>query len=118
MFGFFKRLDVHVVDADTIDSGGKRYRLMGFDAPETGLAKTQQEWDLGQFAANRLRELCAPPNKLKLKSSGKVDRFGRHLARLYVNGRDVAEIAVEEGWGVPFNGERRRRRPDWSAPRA
>jgi endonuclease YncB( thermonuclease family) len=114
MLRFFKRLVIEVGDADTIKSNGKTYRLMGYDAPEIIRAKSDHERALGKRAAERLRELVAPPNKVKLKPSGELDRYNRYLAQLFINGRDVKLIAIEEGWGVPFNGEKRKQRPDWS----
>lgn len=103
---------IRVIDADTIERDGTCYRLMGFDAPETRRAQSDHEADLGYYAADRLRELLAPPNKVKLKPAGKVDRNGRTLARLYINGIDVAAIAIKEGWGIAYHGEKRRSRPD------
>lgn len=115
MFWLFRRPGpIRVVDADTIERDGVSYRLMGFDAPETKRAASEHEWAIGQRATARLTELLAPPNKVKLEPTKESDRFKRRLARVYINGRDVAEIAIEERWGIPFHGEKRKQRPDWS----
>jgi endonuclease YncB( thermonuclease family) len=39
--------------------------------------------------------------------SGKLDRYGRTLASVTVNGRDVGEILIGEGLARPYQGGRR-----------
>jgi endonuclease YncB( thermonuclease family) len=47
--------DVRVLDGDTIEVHGAVYRLVGFDAPETGYrAQCASERDRGVFAKARL----------------------------------------------------------------
>ena len=55
-----------VVDGDTIALDGKRYRLLGFDTPETYHARCQAEYDAGIAASGSRRSLpraprCTPP---------------------------------------------------------
>lgn len=95
------------VDGDTIRSpAGVRYRLLGFDAPETGLAKCMEELDLGTRAKRRLQELI-DSGGARLVESGKLDRYGRTLASLYVAGVDVAGTLVAEGLARPYAGGKR-----------
>jgi micrococcal nuclease len=97
-----------VVDGDTIRSpAGVSYRLMGYDTPETFQAKCPAELEAGLKAKERLKELIAS-GETKLIESGKIDRYGRSLARLEVNGRDVAVILVSEGLARPYNGKGKR----------
>jgi micrococcal nuclease len=78
-----------VVDGDTIKSpAGVRYRLVGFDCPETFRAKCDEELALG-LAASRL------------------DKYGRTLATLTVNGRDVGEVLISEGLARAYKGRKR-----------
>lgn len=86
-----------VVDGDTIRSpAGVRYRLIGFDTAEIFYAQRDSEYALGLRAKGRLEDLIAGGNA-RLVESGKLDRYGRTLAVLTINGRDVAETLVQEG---------------------
>ena len=96
-----------VVDGDTIKAPyGVTYRLMGFDAPETFRAKCDAERELGLIAKQRLEELLAT-SEVKVLESGKVDRYGRTLANVTANGRDVGVILIGEGLARPYFGKKR-----------
>ena len=86
-----------VIDGDTIRAPyGVKYRLMGFDAPETFQAKCDAELALSTRATERLKELLAS-GEVRIVESGKMDRYGRTLAHLTVNGRDVGGVLIGEG---------------------
>ena len=96
-----------VVDGDTIKAPyGVTYRLMGFDAPETFRAKCDAERELGLIAKQRLEELLAI-SEVKVLESGKIDRYGRTLANVTANGRDVGAILIGEGLARPYFGKKR-----------
>lgn len=96
-----------VVDGDTIRSpAGVRYRLIGFDTAEIFRAQCDSEYALGLRAKGRLEDLIAGGNA-HLVESGKLDRYGRTLAVLTINGRDVAETLVQEGLARRYFGRRR-----------
>ena len=78
---------------------------MGFDTPETFRAKCDAEHELGLVAKARLEELMAS-GEVKVLESGKIDRYGRTLAHLTVNGRDVGTILIGEGLARPYGRER------------
>ena len=100
-----------VIDGDTIRAPyGVKYRLMGFDAPETFQAKCDAELMLGKRAAERLKELLAS-GEARIIESGKIDRYGRTLAHLTVNGRDVGGVLVGEGLARRYDG--RTKRESW-----
>jgi endonuclease YncB( thermonuclease family) len=103
---------IRIVDGDTVDRRGLRYRLVGFDAPEIRRAKCPSERAAGRAAAARLAQVIASAETVQLVPVRlRLDVFGRILARLEVDGRDVAAIAIAEGWGVPHDGRSKRR--DW-----
>jgi endonuclease YncB( thermonuclease family) len=101
---------IRVIDGDTVERDGVRFRLMGFDSPDIQNPNTETEWQEGEDAAKRLQQLIAPPNKVRLRPHKTRDRFGRVLAQLFINGRDVKDIAIAEGWGVEFNARKGEKR--------
>ena len=103
---------LRMVVADTIDYQGNRYRLAGYDAPESR-SRSETEKRLARVACFRLSWLLRPHQNRRLRVLGKKDKFGRTVATLLVNDEDVAVIAVREGWGLPYL---RGARAKWSSP--
>lgn len=104
---------IRVVDGDTIKAAGTTWRLVGFDAPETGSrSRCEQERALGKRAAGRLRELVAEGN-LTLESipcscrpgtEGTIAcNYGRRCATLSSHGRDVGAVLIAERLAVPYH---------------
>ena len=97
--------DVRVVDGDDLEWQGRRYRLDGFDAPEVHSFRSRYDRGLeekrGLKAMNRLAVLLKGARSVHLLEVKLIAR-DRILAVALVDGRDVASIAVEEGWGVRF----------------
>ena len=102
---------VVAVDGDTVDVDGKRWRLQGFDTPETFYAQCTSERLLGQKAKQRLQQLIDTAHEVETMTDGKRERWKRILGRLFVDGRDVGEVLISEGLAVRYNGKGRRR--DW-----
>lgn len=98
---------VYVIDGDTIDVSGERYRLAGFDTPETYHAQCDYELALGREATSRLRELVASGQHLEVMVLPGRDRYGRGLARLFVGGLDVGPILISERLARQYDGGRR-----------
>lgn len=94
-----------VTDGDTIRCGSERIRLMGYDTPELSQPQCQGELHAALAAKYRLRRLMSGGFTLRREGH---DRYGRTLARLFVGGRDVADIMVEEGHARYYDGGRRR----------
>lgn len=86
-----------VVDGDTIWFKGEKIRLMGYDTPEptTNICGGQKETRLAALASNRLVELLNE-NQFTIERHGK-DRYGRTLAVVKIEGRDVGDILIAEG---------------------
>lgn len=98
---------VYVIDGDTIDYNDQRYRLVGFDTPETYRHKCAYELALGNAATDRVRNLLTGGGRIDLAILPGLDRYGRGLARLYVDDRNLADILVSEGLARRYDGGRR-----------
>ena len=96
----------YVYDGDTVevvcDGQSLTARLVGFDTPETKEPGCAAEAALGARATERLRALVTTW-PVKMDSVG-YDRYGRLLARLDVGGQDVADLLVDEGLAVHYDG--------------
>ena len=99
-----------VVDGDTIRSDEERIRLEGIDAADRArqmrgraapglLAKHRLEQLLGSGSVDIRRNAHPDP----------PDRYGRTLARVLVDGEDVACVLIKEGYARQWTG----RREDW-----
>ncbi len=105
---------VRVIDGDTVKVAlhgrTETVRLLGIDTPESGRPQTPVECGSKQ-AGSTLRRMVLD-REVVLQSDptqDDVDRFGRTLAYVTVDGRDAGEAMVASGWakayvyrGVPF----------------
>lgn len=107
--------DIYVIDGDTIDHNGQRYRLVGFDTPETYHPRCKYEADLGALATSRVKSLLSIVAIIDLAVLPGHDRYGRGLARLSINTTDLGAILINDGLALPYRGGRR---PDWCAFRS
>ena len=99
--------DVLVVDSDTIAHGDDRYRLVGFDTPETYRPQCAAEKALGLETKKRLAELIQTAGHIYLEIENDVDRHGRFLAAGRVGGNDVGKSLISEGLARPYSGGKR-----------
>jgi endonuclease YncB( thermonuclease family) len=100
-------VEVQVVDGDTVRVRGQVYRLVGFDAPESGSqARCAAERLLAERATARLRQLVArgplqfEPVACSCPAGTEGTRrcnYGRLCAMLSADGRDVGAIMIAEG---------------------
>lgn len=100
---------IAVIDGDTIERNGVRYRLLGFDTPETYFARCQVEYEKGIAAKLRLQELISS-GSVRLVETRRSDRYGRVLAQLFVDGEDVGRMLISEGLARPYDGRSIRKR--------
>lgn len=100
-----ERSRIAVVDGDTVMIDGERVRLVGFDTPETGhdTARCDAEIDRGMQAADRLVELL-DGGDLDIRYRKHRDRYGRLLALLKVNGKNVGAALIRERLAVRYKG--------------
>lgn len=84
-----------ITDGDTIRIGKERIRLMGFDTPEVFKPGCTEEKALGDKATIRLGQLLGSGN-VTIERHG-LDKYGRTLALIRVEGKDVGPILIKEG---------------------
>lgn len=99
--------EVFVVDGDTLDHGEDRYRLVGFDTPETFRAQCDAEKTQGLKAKVRLTEIIRTVGQVELVIEPERDRYGRFLAVARAGDRDVGPVLISEGLARPYNGGER-----------
>jgi endonuclease YncB( thermonuclease family) len=94
---------LHVVDGDTLDVAGVRYRLHGIDAPEAGQKCKSAKggvWACGKAAISALEKLVLD-RQVHCDDRG-VDDYDRVIAVCIVAGRDVNELMVASGLAWAF----------------
>ncbi|MCM0020681.1 MAG: thermonuclease family protein [Tagaea sp.] len=90
------------VDGDTLDCDGRRVRLANIDAPELQgrCAAEIQMAERAKLAA--MIALAVAPVHV-VPERGK-DRYGRLIARVAVDGRDLGGILIAQGLARPYAG--------------
>lgn len=81
--------EIRLIDGDTFAVGAERFRIRGINAPETTEA--------GGFSATQRLDLLLHGGPVLVIPYGQ-DTYGRTLAEVYVNNRNVAEVMKEEGY--------------------
>lgn len=108
MWQYFALLE-RVVDADTVDllvdTGFRRYmidrfRLYGIDAPERG----QIGWAEGKYALEAKLPMDAQLiiETYHPRERDERDNFGRWLATIYLDGENINEWLVDQGYAKPY----------------
>lgn len=100
------------IDGDTVQQGAAHYRLLGFDTPEIR-GKCASERIGARVAYARLQILIWQAARVELAPINVRDRYGRGLAHLLIDGRDVDRIMIGRGLARPYSGGRRKR---WCRP--
>lgn len=79
---------IRSIDGDTFAVGTERIRIRGINAPETN--------EPGGFSASQRLDLLLHGGPVLVIPYGQ-DTYGRTLAEVYVNNRNVADVMKEEG---------------------
>lgn len=97
-----------VVDADTVDAEldlgfgitmTQRFRIDGFDAPETWRPRNEAEKIHGTEATQRAIQLIEEEDLIFITSKT-AGIYGRYGAQIFLkDGRDYAEVMLQEGFG-------------------
>ena len=93
----------HIIDGDTIQHKGQQIRLKEIDAPERGQPYGPQAT---RALAGQLRR-----GQVTCRLKGK-DKYGRHLGTCYVQGRNVNEWMVRNGYAWSYWTARYRRQEE------
>ena len=93
-----------VSDGDSISIEGRRIRLAGIDAPEIDQSciRASVSYACGRKARAALVAMIG--GSTVVCESGRLDRYGRLLARCTANGIDLNQGMVEAGWAVSYGG--------------
>lgn len=91
---------IEVFDGDSFAIEGDEVRLVGINAPE-------HDECFGDEARERLSELLSV-GEVRVEALADRDRFGRLLAFVTSDGRDVNETMLENGMAIAVQGEHRR----------
>ena len=91
---------VRVIDADTVDIDGTRYRLFGIDAPEARQTCRAwgRTWDCGAAATEALMSRAEGMTC----EGGGTDRFGRTVGVCSSGGVDLNAWLVANGWALAY----------------
>lgn len=103
------RPHLRVIDGDTIEdlSTGVRYRLANIDTPETGeRARCAAERAAGDEAKEAARAIVAEAATVDFRPVGRTDSYGRTVAHVRVDGRDLGEILMERNLARRWVGRR------------
>ena len=95
--------EIRVIDGDTLELSGIKYRLHGIDAPETSqVCRTANggTWQCGKAAVEALETLAAG-GQMTCDSRG-VDKYGRTIGVCTVNGKDINAEMVNRGLAWSF----------------
>lgn len=92
---------LRVLDGDTIDLDGVRYRIHGIDAPETRQTcfKDGREWQCGMEASLTMKRLAV--GQVRCQGIEK-DRYGRTVAKCYAGEIDLGRELVRRGLALAY----------------
>lgn len=99
--------EIRVWDGDSLRLGmteeAEAIRIFNIDAPELE-GQCAYEINLAQHSKRRLAELLQG-QRAEVRRHG-MDRYGRTLASVSINGRDAGDILVSEGLARTWTGRR------------
>jgi endonuclease YncB( thermonuclease family) len=92
---------LYVIDGDTLALAGERIRLLGIDAPETRDDRCERERVAGYETKARVVDLLRFGRSVEIRRQGH-DQYGRTLAHILIDGRNLGEQLVREKRALPY----------------
>lgn len=87
-----------VIDGDTIEALGQRWRLTGMDTPEIFRPHCPAERRVGLRAKARLQSMLHSADRIELRPElCRTHNYGRLCGSLLINGQAVAPVLIREG---------------------
>ena len=86
-----------VRDGDSMQNGKTQFRLIGIDCPEVYSPYVTKEQPRGVEIGNDVRYMFK--GKLAQILVLGIDKYGRSLAKIIVNGMDVTQLLLSKGYG-------------------
>ncbi len=109
-----KHNNLYCYDGDTcyvaIDKVDTKIRLLELDTPEISKPKCKQELDWGIEARDFLNNYIANAQSITFKTDYKKDYFGRILAYIIIDGKDISKLLISNNLGVTYN---KNHKMDW-----
>ncbi len=100
---------IRVIDGDTLEDMRDEitYRVVNIDTPETGSrARCTAERELGDRATATVRTLISQTRRVDVRPTGRIDRYGRTIAFIVLDGSDMGETLIAAGLARPWRGRR------------
>ena len=93
------------IDGDTLRDGAVIYRLENIDAPESIRgAKCPEEAALADQATREAWRLLLSAKRVEARPSGRIDKYNRVIARIFLDGEDLGEALIAKGLAKPWRG--------------
>lgn len=103
---------IEVIDGDTIVIQHSDYfytnpkiRLLGIDTPESWRPKCDNEKLLGLKAKEFVKKTIADVGNIVTLGKIDKDKYGRILTTVYVGNKDLSELLIKNGLGIPYFGD-------------
>jgi endonuclease YncB( thermonuclease family) len=96
--------EIGIIDGDTFDLGGTRYRIHGIDAPEAGQkceTGNGGQWDCGRASVDALEDFLISAGEVRC-DLGTPDGYGRTISVCWADGLDVGRTLVRQGFAWAF----------------
>lgn len=86
-----------IIDGETLEVGGKRFKLWGIDAPDVRQTCTirRRDYTCGRISTTALMDLVAGVNVTCRPVKGTKD-----VARCYAGGYELSEGMIHTGWAL------------------
>lgn len=107
-------ISLRTIDGDTFEvrGSGERIRLANIDTPETGEgARCSAERSAASAATRQARQLIQAAGRIDIRRTGREDQYGRTIGFILLDGRDLGQQLIADGYARPWRG----RREPWCA---